>query len=188
MPRFFGATPAVQSFAGVAVSFLDHGKNMTVKDFAELAGALAWPLAALVIALMFKGPIRAVLNRLSATLTLKAVKLKLFGAEVEVTPEVAERAWEKILQEFTAATNGLSDQDSSLLEKIRDSAGHQTVEQIFPGFKRGTPEHRQLQKLRERLLVQPIGGTSWAAETHPKLTRFGEVAYEISKQTPTRKI
>jgi hypothetical protein len=163
---------------------------MTVKDVTEvagavaaLAGALAWLFAVLVIACMLGKPVKKVLNRLATILTLKAVKLKLFGAEVELTPDVAERAWEKFLLAIADVTNGLSAQEMNLIERIRASGGQETVEQIFPNFSRDMPEQlEQLRNLRDRLLVRPREGSSWKAWKHPVLTRFGETAYDISKQ------
>jgi len=65
---------------------------LTPKEFAEIARALAWPLTFVAFFAVFYKPVRALLERLAETLTVKTVKLKAFGAEIELTPEQAKRA------------------------------------------------------------------------------------------------
>jgi hypothetical protein len=157
----------------------EEAKSMSVRELIDIIEALAWPLTAVGIVAVFQKSVRAVLDRLAATLTLRSVKLKAFNVEIELSPELAERAWEKLLQNITESTNELSKEEKALFEQIRASAGQATVIELLPDFKRDTPVHIRLQNLRDRQLIRSIEGGSWKAEKHPILTRFGETIRDL---------
>ena len=152
---------------------------MTVDEFAKVASALAWPLTALAFLLVYLGPARKLLERLASTLTIKSVKLKAFGAEVELTPEQAKRALDELLQDVADLTNGLTSDELALFEIMNKAGGKKTVGDIFPTFERNSREHGQLQKLRDRKLVRPVEGGSWLKNKHPITTRFGQIVYNL---------
>ncbi|MFZ4682890.1 MAG: hypothetical protein ACOYMS_10325 [Terrimicrobiaceae bacterium] len=156
---------------------------MTPKDFADIASAIAWPLTALVVfAAMFK-PLRALLDRLAATLTIKTVKINAFGSEVELTPEQAKRALDELLQDIADSTNELTVDEMSLFERIFQAHGRTTVGELFPSFTRDSTEHQRLRKLRDRKLIRPFEGGNWQVNKHPVPSRFGELVHEL-KNTP----
>jgi hypothetical protein len=162
---------------------------LTAKEFAEIAGALAWPITAIGVIALFYKPIRALLDRLAATLTVKTVKLKAFGAEVELTPEEAKGALDELLQDIADSTNELSLEETLLFQRIMAAAGRDTVIQLLPNFRRDTIEHQMLRKLRDRKLVRPIEGGNWQPEKRPIATRFGQLVYDLrrpqSSQNPS---
>jgi polyhydroxyalkanoate synthesis regulator phasin len=156
---------------------------MTAKDFADIASALAWPLTAILFLSIFYKPVRILLERLATTLTIKTVKLKAFGAEVELTPEQAKRALDELLQDIADSTNELSSEESSLFESILHAGGRMTVTDLFRTFARDSKEHQQLRKLRDRKLVRPFEGGRWQPDKHPVPSRFGQLVYDL-KNSP----
>jgi len=155
------------------------------KEFAEIAAALAWPLTAIAFVAVFYKPVSALLDRLAATLTVKTVTLKAFGAEIELTPQQAERALDELLQDIAESTNELSVEESRLFERIRASAGRDTVGQLLPNFQRDSEDHQRLRKLRDRKLVRPLEGGRWQSGKHPMVSRFGQLVYDLrSSQSP----
>ena len=152
---------------------------MTPKDFADIASALAWPLTAIAFLVVFFKPVWALLERLASTLTIKTVKLKAFGAEVELTPEQAKRALDELLQDIADSTNELASEESTLFERIHHAGGRTTVVELFPGFALDSMEHQQLRKLRDRKLIRPFEGGNWQASKHPVSSRFGQLVYEL---------
>ena len=158
---------------------------MNPKEFAEIAGALAWPLTFIAFVAVFYKQVHSLLHRLAETLTVKSIKLKAFGAEVELTPEQARRALDELLQDIAESTNELSADDSALFERIVASAGRETVRQLLPTFQRDMPDHLRLRKLRDRKLIRPFEGGNWQPEKHPVVSRFGQLVYDLrSTQTP----
>jgi polyhydroxyalkanoate synthesis regulator phasin len=107
------------------------------------------------------------------------VKIKAFGAEVELTPEQAERALDELLQDIADSTNELTPEESSLFEQILHAGGRTTVVELFPSFARNSKEHQQLRKLRDRKLIRPYEGGNWQPDKHPIPSRFGELVYEL---------
>ena len=61
---------------------------MTYKELADILAATTWPATVLVICLVFRSHLVALLQ----ALTIKPIKLKLLGAEIELTAEQAARA------------------------------------------------------------------------------------------------
>lgn len=158
---------------------------MTPKEFTELLAIAIWPITAWVAALLLWKPLKKLLERLADTLTPKNVKLKLLGVEVDLTPAEVKNALEEVLRDIARSTSELSESEKVLFERIRISAGAQTVEDIFPSFARGSTEHAALQKLRRLNLILPIEGSYWSAEKHPTITEFGRIVSSvISKSTP----
>ena len=158
---------------------------MTAYEFAQIAKAVAWPLTAIVFLIVLHKPLRAVLERLATTLSLKNVKLKAFGAEVELTPEQAQTALDELLQEIVDPVNELAGEDYMLFERILRAGGRATVADLIPGFTRASPQHQQLQRLRDHQLIRPFEGSKWQPEKHPIATRFGELVHELKKRRKT---
>lgn len=163
---------------------------MEPMEFAEIAKALAWPLTFIAFVVVFYKRVRALLERLAATLTLETVKLKVFGLEVQLAAKQAKETFDELLQIIVESTNELPDKDIALFDRIKASAGSQKVGQLFPEFQRDTPErpspeHRQLQNLRDRMLIRPLEGESWQAWKHPVLTRFGQLVSNLGRRPNT---
>ena len=157
---------------------------MTAKDFAEVARAVAWPGIFLAFVAVFYRPVRILLERLAETLTVKTVKLKAFGAEIELTAEQAKRALDELLQDIAESTNELSRDDSILFERIVGAGGRETVRRLLPGFQRDTEEHQRLRKLRDRKLIRPFEGGNWQGEKHPVVSRFGQLVHDLRRARP----
>lgn len=121
----------------------------------------------------------ALIERLATTLTIKTVKLRAFGAEVELTPEQAKRALDELLQDIADSTNELSSEEYSIFESILHAGGRMTVTDMFPTFARNSKEHQQLQKLRDRKLIRPFEGGRWQPDKHPVSSRFGQLVHEL---------
>jgi hypothetical protein len=152
---------------------------MTPKDFADIASALAWPLTAIAFLAVFFKQVRALLERLAETLTIKNIKLRIFLTEIELTPELVKRVFDELLDEIAQPTNRLEPEESSLFDRILRAGGRETINDVFPGFQRNSREHEQLRKLRYLNLVRPLEGGQWRGEKHPIPTRFGELVYEL---------
>lgn len=133
---------------------------------------------------MFYLPIKRVLDRLAATLTVKTVKIKAFGAEVELAPEQAKEAIDELIQEISELTNELSPEEAALFYRIHAYDGRMTVQDLFPGFARGSPEHRQLQKLRDTKLIRPVEGSQRQKAKHPLSTGLGQVFFKLRNSQP----
>jgi hypothetical protein len=151
----------------------------TATDIAEITKSLAWPDITAGFIVAFHRPIRTLLDRLAATLTIKVVKIKVFGTEIELTPEQAEGALDELLQEIVDSTNTASSDELLLFQRILSSAGSQTVGDIFKGFKRNTPAHEQLRKLRSCKLIRPREGDGWEIYKHPIVTRVGKLVSDL---------
>jgi hypothetical protein len=148
---------------------------MTLKEFTEIATVLAWPLTLIAFVAVFYKPVRALLERV----TVKTIKLKVFGVEIELTPEQAKIAAAVLLQDIAQSTNQLSDKEMALFDSVVASAGRKTVVQLLPNFKRGNEDHKCLQELRDRMLIRPFETKSWQEVKHPVLTRFGQLVYDL---------
>jgi hypothetical protein len=157
---------------------------MSASEFAQLARFLAWPLTTIGVLAAFYRPLCMLLDRLAQTLTVRTVKVKVFGVELELTPEQAKEAVGELLTEITDSTNDLSAEESDLFERILASGGRDRLDQILPNFKRDTLtlELQPLRKLRDRKLVRPFEGGKWESDKHPVVTRFGQLVNAISNR------
>lgn len=137
----------------------------SIADYAALS-AFLWPIALAFVAWLFRREFSALLAR------VKEVSFKLLGQEVSMSAEKASDVLEEITKDM------VSDLDADhwrTFEKIKLSNGSNTVNDIFPGFKRHTRDHEILGELRQRTLVRPLEGGSWQANKHPVLTRLAAV-------------
>src|SRR2546423_297957 len=112
---------------------------MSADEFSKIATPLAWPTIALVALWMFYRPSRALLQRLSETLTFKRLKVKALGAEAELTAEYARTVLHELLDDITESTNNLSADEIRLFDLILAADGAKTVGQLIPGFSRDDP-------------------------------------------------
>jgi hypothetical protein len=112
---------------------------MSADEFSKIATALAWPITALLALSLFYRPIRALLNRLSATLTFKSLKVKALGTETELTAEYARTVLHELLDDITESTNNLSVDEIKLFDRILEKDGATTLGQLIPGFSRDDP-------------------------------------------------
>ena len=152
---------------------------MDLRGISAILAAIAWPLVATALAFTFRTPLFSLLSRLSESFTVKSIKLKVLGAEVELTPEQAKGALDELLKEIVDSTNELSPTEIKLFQEIRTADGRRTVSDILPGFVRGNEHHKRLRVLRDRKLIRPFEGGRWEASQHPVITRFGELTLQI---------
>lgn len=154
---------------------------MSAEEFSKIATALAWPITALLTLSLFYRPIRALLQRLSETLTFKSLKVKALGSETELTAEYARTVLHELLDEITESTNNLSADEIKLFDQILDADGARTVSQLIPGFSRDDPAgyHARLRHLRDQKLVVPMERGQWKPEKHPVVTRYGRLVAKL---------
>ena len=90
----------------------------SVGAVAELVGVLAWPVAALIIAAIFRRPLSALVTALGGRIT----KLSLFKVELELVP--AETATAPLLDEIRNAAIGahIGDSAGMLLRQVQEGS------------------------------------------------------------------
>lgn len=152
---------------------------MTVDEFLRLAAVLVWPLVTLVLVWIFHQPVSRLLARLAESLTFKSVKVKALGMEVELTPEAARTVLHELLDDITASTNQLSDQEIALFYKIQEANGLRSVAEIIPGFIREDKDHERLRHLRDQKLIIPSKAGQWKADKVPLVTRYGHLVAKL---------
>jgi len=96
----------------------------TYKELAEILTAVVWPMAVIGIVWTFYRPVVAVLEKLKESLSIKGIKLKLLGAEIELTPDQADSALNEMIQNLAESTEDLSADDIKLLRKFTRPAVH----------------------------------------------------------------
>jgi hypothetical protein len=159
-------------------AMIDMGGPMNEHVAAVLRAAM-WPVVAVVGLLLLRRPLRQLLT----AAMLKSIKLKVFGFEFELSREEADQVLGDLLKEIRSPVNALTPEEKELFERIVDSDGLNRVDQIIEGFRRDTPGHEQLRKLRDLQLVRPIEGGRWKPEKHPVVTRFGHIVHDIVMRT-----
>jgi hypothetical protein len=160
------------------------GPMPTYREVAEILAAVAWPVTVTGIAWAFYRPVVAVLEKLKESLLVKGIKLKLWGAEIELTPDQADRALNEMIQNVVESTQDLSVAERNLFERIHEVRDELTVEALVPGFTRESEAHNQLRRLQDVKLIRPIEGGKWTAVKHPVVTRFGEIFWKLTKDRP----
>jgi hypothetical protein len=68
----------------------------------------------------FYRPVVAILAKLKESLSIKGIKLKLLGAEIELTADQADRALNEMIQNVNESTQDLSTADIDLFERIHE--------------------------------------------------------------------
>jgi hypothetical protein len=157
--------------------------EMSADEFAKIAAALAWPTTALLALSLFHTQMRALLQRLSETLTFKSLKVKALGAETELTAEYARTVLHELLDDITESTNSLSDPEVKLFDAILETEQSQTVDELIPGFRREDQNHQRLRNLRDQKLIIPMEGGQWKPEKHPVVTRYGRLIAKLRRSS-----
>ena len=154
---------------------------MSAEAFSKIATALAWPITVLLALWLFYRPIRALLQRLSETLTFKSLKVKALGGEAELTAEYARTVLHELLDDITESTNNLSADEVTLFDRILTADGVQTVGELVPGFSRDDSAgyHDRLRHLRDQKLIIPRERGQWKPEKHPIVTRYGRLVAKL---------
>jgi hypothetical protein len=153
----------------------------TYKELAEILAAVAWLATVIGIVWTFYSSVVAVLDKLKESLSIKGIKLKLLGAEIELTPDQADSALNEMIQNLAESTEDLSADDINLFERIHEARGLLTVEALIPGFTRDSEAHNQLRSLQDVKFIRPSEGGKWVATKHPITTRFGEIFLKLKK-------
>jgi len=139
-----------------------HGGGPSVADYAALS-ALLWPLAVIFVAWLFRREVSVLLGR------IKEVSFQVLGQKISISSDKASDVLEEMAGEMRS---DLREVHWKLFHQIRRSDGSERVDDIFPGFKRDTPEHKLLGELRGRNLIRPLEGGAWRDFKHPVLTRL----------------
>src|SRR5258705_10877190 len=103
---------------------------MELRDVAPIVVSVAWPVTVCILVFYFRLPLKTLLARLADSLTVKTLKLKVLGSEVELTPERAKEALDELLGEILESTNDLSPDEIKLFQAIRSSDGRRSVEEL----------------------------------------------------------
>ncbi|MBC7919682.1 MAG: hypothetical protein H7Z75_01185 [Ferruginibacter sp.] len=167
----------------IAIQSVASHTPMTPKELAAILTALAWPVTSLAILFAFRTRVVALLKKLEESLSIKGIKLKLFGAEIELTPDQADRALNELMQEVVESTHHLSAADIQLFERIYEVRGSLTVQELISDFTRESGEHKQLRKLRDVKLVRPSEGGKWEGIKHPVVTHFAEIFLKLKHES-----
>jgi hypothetical protein len=155
---------------------------MTAQEAAQVITPLAWPVTTFVLILVFRSPLTSLLSRLAESMSVKTLKLKVLGNEIEITPDKAKETLDELLQEIVQSTNELSPEQVRLLDSVRLANGRQSVADLLPAFIREGPDHIDLRVLRDRKLLRPFEGGPWSLSKHPALTRFGELVIQLQSK------
>jgi hypothetical protein len=151
-------------------------------DAPTVVSATAWPVAVTFLFLLFRVP----LVRLMDSITLKKIKITVFGVAVELSPEQAENALGDLIKDILASIDGLTQEEVDLFKNIIAAGGRRTVQDMLPGFAHvdGNDELQELRILRDRHLIRPFEGDMWDGSKHPVATTFGEAVFRLTPQIP----
>jgi hypothetical protein len=109
-------------------------------------------------------------------------ELKVFGSEVDLTPEQVKSTLNELLNDIVESTNELSPAELALFQQIQAADGRRVILDLIPNFARNTEQHNQLRRLRDRKLIRPFEGGRWKDDKHPVMTRFGELICRIKPE------
>ena len=140
--------PIVAALVVALVVIVLVRKRWDAHDIVRLVKAVVWPITAVGIVFWLRNPLKALLSRLSEALTIKSIKLKMFGSEVELSVEKVEGIRNDLIKEIYEPTIKLSTSFAGLFQVILSAGGQKTVEQIFPGFTREKKQATQANQER----------------------------------------
>lgn len=132
-------------------------------DLSAILDAVAWPLAFLIVALLFRQQIVKLLSG------QRQFEFEVLGQKVRVGPDEARNLLEDVVGEMFT---GMTEREKVLLEEIIRSNGQKTVGELIPDFKRDALDHMMLRALRGRQLIRPLEEGTWKAGSHPVKTQF----------------
>lgn len=160
---------------------------MSIDELTGLLTALVWPLTTLLLVAVFHRRLAALLDRLAATLTMKTLKARILGIEVELSPEHARSTLDELLADIAESTAALSAEERRLFDAILAADGEKTVAQLLPGFDRDQPATglHALRNLRDQKLIRPTEGGNWQPGKHPLVTRYGRLVDRLRRYQPT---
>jgi hypothetical protein len=156
---------------------------MKLDDLVKLLSVAAWPTVTIGIVSVFYTQLAALLSKLADSLSIKTIKIKLLGAEIEVTPDQADHALNEMMEEAAESLNGLSQSEIRLFEKVREARGERTLQELIPEFTRNSDSHEELRRLRDRKLIRPNEGGKWELGKRPVVTRFAEIFLKLKDQS-----
>ncbi len=156
---------------------------MTFHEFTALASVLVWPLTFLILGGVLVGSVRNLLNRLAVGVTLRRIKIKAHGVELELTREQACDVLEEELRGLLVALDQLPAEEKQLFESIRTTRGFATVKQLLPEFHQDNECHQLLLNLSAKNLIKPVEGGSWHSEKHPEVSKLGELSSELRRDS-----
>jgi hypothetical protein len=156
--------------------------SMKIDDLVKLLSVVAWPVITIGIVSVFYTQLAALLSKLADSLSIKGITVKLLGAEIEVTPDQADRALNEMMEEVAESMNGLSQSEIELFERVREARGERTIHDLIPEFTRESDSHNELRRLRDRKLIRPSEGGKWEGGKRPVVTRFAEIFWKLRNQ------
>jgi hypothetical protein len=152
---------------------------MDAMSIAAILTPLAWPITILVLVFSFRSVLKQLMSRMVDALVIKTLKLKIFLAEIELTPAQAKNTLDQLFKDIEDSTGELSDPEIQLFKAIKDAYGRSTVGHLLPDFvhEESNESLRRLRVLRDRKLIRPFEGGPWRIEKHPVISRFGEIVW-----------
>jgi hypothetical protein len=142
----------------------------------ELLKAIAWPLFGVVVIIRFQEVIKNAFSR------SKETTIKIAGAEFKLTAGEAADALSDVFNEIDSILEShLTKEEKVLFLKVIRAPKTLMVEDLFPGFKRDTDQHKMLRALRGVYFIRPVEGGTWRSEKHIELTNLGRLVARHKK-------
>jgi len=145
-------------------------------SFIELVISLFWATVSLYVVIEYRKPLTQIASR------IRTFRLRIpNGPELEITADDAFKLAQNLLEEVDELIKNLDDKDKDLLEQVCRS-NKITVEDLIPEFKRDSPEHQSLRKLRDCQLIKPKEPGQWDSKKEIIVKPFGRILLKIRKE------
>jgi hypothetical protein len=158
-------------------------KSMQVEPTSSISGwqmmnnivvASVWPIALVIIAVLFRKIIISVLER------AKNFTFEILGSKINVTLDELESSLKQLMEEVTAGLDDLKEEHYKLFKEIRQSNGAESIQEIINrlfkvDFTRNSSQHKFLRELRGMKLIRPSEGGKWERAKHPVATQFARL-------------
>jgi hypothetical protein len=110
---------------------------------------------------------------------ISAFSINLGFISVTFKGEEVNETLTALIQEMQSITSGLQEPEQDILRRIMaNPSGKLKVNDLFPGFSRGSKDHDTLRKLREAQFIRPVGSGRWRAESTVEIKQFGKMMWD----------
>lgn len=139
--------------------------------------ALIGALAPIALAVAFRKPLAA---KIAASHEFEfewgTLKLRMKGSE-------ADRVLQALIQEMRVLIDKVSAADRRLvLTKVEAGDGTVQVKDIYPNFRRNTPEHDVLRGLRDAQFIRPVGSGQFHQDSTLQMKQFGRLMLQHQRE------
>jgi hypothetical protein len=136
----------------------------------DLLKALAWPATLIALVFWFRDSLQQAISQSRETV------IEMAGAKIRITAQEAVDAVSDVFSEVdTILREHLTTEERQLFSKIVKAPHTLTVKDIFPEFKRETPEHKMLRALRGVFFIRPVERGGWQPFKRVEVTTFGRL-------------